>query len=275
VGAEEALTLAGHRLYADLLRRLRDDAGFAFLQPGRFLMPPPGAAPPWTEFFPLPGRSPLANLMQTRFNAYVDAVRRDLMSPMFGDLDGLVVLTDLLSALNQGQSAFDDAQLALAAAADALRWDRSWTDWLAAFARLELPPRFIGRVAFAATKADHIAARQRANLAALMRRVTRIPDAGTTSAVFAVASVRCTEDVVETLAGRPVSAVRGRIIGEPRPARFYPGEVPDGLPDDTFWQHRFLALPDFEPMRLPETGRGGIPQLGLDGLIAFLLTDLL
>jgi hypothetical protein len=30
-----------------------------------------------------------------------------------------------------------------------------------------------------------------------------------------------------------------------------------------FWQHRFLALPDFEPMRLPEAGRGGIPQLGL------------
>jgi uncharacterized protein len=238
-------------------------------------MPPPGAAPPWTEFFPLSGRSPLAGLMQTRFNAYVEAVRRDLMSPLFGDLDGLVVLTDLLSALNQGQSAFSDAQLALTAAADALRWDRSWTDWLAALARFELPPRFIGRVAFAATKADHIAARQRANLAALMRRATRTPDAGATSAVFAIASVRCTEDVVETLAGRPVSAVRGRIIGEPRPARFYPGEVPDGLPDDAFWQHRFLALPDFEPMRLPENGRGGIPQLGLDSLIAFLLMDVL
>jgi predicted YcjX-like family ATPase len=165
--------------------------------------------------------------------------------------------------------------LALAAAADALRWNRSWTDWLAAFARLELPPRSIGRVAFVATKADHIAARQRANLAALMRRVTHLPEGGATSAVFAVASVRCTEDVVETLAGRPVSAVRGRIIGEPRPARFYPGEVPDGIPDDTFWQHRFLALPDFEPMRLPEAGRGGIPQLELDGLIAFLLRDLL
>jgi uncharacterized protein len=47
------------------------------------------------------------------------------------------------------------------------------------------------------------------------------------------------------------------------------------LPDDTFWQHRFLALPDFEPMHLLEAGRGGIPQLGLDGLIAFLLADIL
>lgn len=275
VKADEALTASGHRLYTELLKRLRDELGWAFLQPGRFLMPPPGAPPPWTEFFPLPGRSPLAALMQSRFDAYVDAVRRDLMSPMFGDLDGLVVLTDLLSALNQGQSAFADAQLALAAAADALRWDRSWAEWLAAFARLELPPRSIGRVAFVATKADHIAARQRTNLAALMRRVTRIPEAAATSAVFAVAAVRCTEDVVETLAGRPVSAVRGRIIGEPRPARFYPGEVPDHPPDDAFWQHRFLALPDFEPMRLPEAGRGGIPQLGLDSLLSFLLMDLL
>jgi uncharacterized protein len=275
VAADEALTLSGHRLYTDVLHRMRDEEGLAFLQPGRFLMPPPGAPPPWTQFFPLPGQSPLARLMRARFNAYVEAVRRDLMSPMFGDLDGLVVLSDLLSALHQGQPAFADAQLALAAAADALRWDRSWTDWLAAFARLELPSRSIGRVAFAATKADHIASRQRGNLAALMRRVTRVPEGGATSAVFAISSVRCTEDVVETLAGRPVSAVRGRIIGEPRPARFYPGEVPDSLPDDMFWQHRFLALPDFEPMRLPEAGRGGIPQLGLDALAAFLLTDIL
>jgi uncharacterized protein len=275
VEADEALTLTGHRLYTDVLHRLRDEAGLAFLQPGRFLMPPPGPPPPWAQFFPLPGRSPLANLMGARFGAYVDAVRRDLMAPLFGDLDGLVVLADLLSALHQGQSAFADAQLALAAAADALRWGRSWTDWVAAFARLEMPPRSIARVAFAATKADHIATRQRGNLTSLMRRVTRIPDGGATSAVFAVASVRCTEDVVETLAGRPVSAVRGRIIGEPRPARFYPGEVPDGLPDDTFWQHRFLALPNFEPMHLLEAGRGGIPQLGLDALIAFLLADIL
>jgi len=275
VVADEALTLSGHRLYTEVLHRMRDEAKLAFLQPGRFLMPPPGPPPPWTQFFPLPGQSPLAKLMRERFNAYVDAVRRDLMSPMFGDLDGLVVLADLLSALHQGQSSFADAQSSLAAAADALRWDRSWTDWLASFARFELPPSSIGRVAFVATKADHIASRQRGNLAALVRRVTRVPEGNATSAAFAIASVRCTEDVVETLAGRPVSAVRGRIIGEPRPARFYPGEVPDGLPDDAFWQHRFLALPDFEPMRLPEAGRGGIPQLGLDALMAFLLADIL
>jgi predicted YcjX-like family ATPase len=274
-GADDSLSSNGHRLYTETLRRMRDEIGLSFLQPGRFLMPPPGAQPPWMQFFPLPGSSPLANAMQARFNAYVDAARRDLMSPMFGELDSLVVLADLLSALHQGQSAFADAQLALAAAADALHWESSWTDYLAAFARLSLPPGPIKRVAFVATKADHIAARQRGNLTSLMRHITRLPQSSAASAVYSLASVRCTEDVVETLSGRPVSAVRGRIIGESRPARFYPGEVPDSVPDDLFWQHRFLALPDFEPMRLPDGGRGGIPQIGLDALIAFLLADIL
>ncbi len=219
----------------------------------------------------MPGRGPLAALLRARFDAYVEAVRRDLNSPLFGDLDRLVVLADLLSALHEGRAAFADAQSALAAAAGALRWGRSWTDWVAAFARLELPAQAIGRVAFVATKADHVAARQRGNLAALMRRLTRVPKGGATSAAFAIAAVRCTEDVVETLAGRPVSAVRGRIIGEPRPARSYPGEVPDAPPDDAFWQHRFLALPDFEPMRPPEDGRGGVPQIGLDFSAGFPL----
>ena len=128
VGADEALSLTGHRLYTEVLQRMRDELGLVYLQPGRFLMPSPGAQPPWMQFFPLPGRSPLAKLMQARFSAYVDAVRRDLMSPMFADLNSLVVVADLLSALHQGQAAFADTQLALVAAADVLRWERSWTD---------------------------------------------------------------------------------------------------------------------------------------------------
>ena len=39
--------------------------------------------------------------------------------------------------------------------------------------------------------------------------------------------------------------------------------------------HPFLALPIFEPMRLPLGGRGGVPHIDLDALIAFLLEDVL
>jgi len=56
--ADEALARTGTGLYRDLLHRLREEAGLSLLQPGRFLMPPPGPSPPWMAFFPMVGGSP-------------------------------------------------------------------------------------------------------------------------------------------------------------------------------------------------------------------------
>ena len=130
-------------------------------------------------------------------------------------------------------------------------------------------------MAFAATKADHVADRQRGNLAALMRSLTEVPGSSVKTGHFAIASVRCTEDFVWTLEGRPVSAVRGRVLGQQVMTRSYPGEVPDRPPEGDFWAHPFLALPHFEPMRLPDGGRFGVPNIGLDALLTFLLEDVL
>jgi predicted YcjX-like family ATPase len=69
--------------------------------------------------------------------------------------------------------------------------------------------------------------------------------------------------------------VRGRLIGDERLARSYPGEVPDRMPDAAFWAHPFFALPEFEPVRLRLGGRGGVPHIGLDTLMAFLLEEFL
>ncbi len=276
--ADEALAATGHRLYRDLLHRLRDEQGLALLQPGRFVLPPPGPPPPWMEFAPLPGRGGLAGLLARRFDAYVAAVRRELASPMFGDLDRLVVLADLLSPLHAGPAAFADAQAALAEAAAALRWGERGGRALAmgVLRRLGLSPRVIRRVALAATKADHVGERQRGNLVALLRDLFRLPaDRALSVAAFAIAAVRCTEDFVWTLDGHPVSAVRGRLVGDASLTRSYPGEVPDRAPDAAFWAHPFLAVPVFEPVRPPEGGRGGVPNIGLDALLAFMLDDLL
>jgi predicted YcjX-like family ATPase len=271
--ADDALARSGHRRYRVLLRSLRDEAGLSALQPGRFLMPPPGGEPPWMEFFPFAGEGPLADLLRARYDAYVADVRAQLMAPAFGQVDRLVVLVDLLSALHAGPKAFADAMAALADVAEALHWrgPALLPDWLAAILGFG-----ITRVAFAASKADHVAERQRGNLAALAAAVTRLPmPGGLATATFAVAGVRCTEDVVWTLDGHPVSAVRGRVAGAERAGRFWPGEVPDKLPGPEFWTHPFLALPDFEPMRLPLGGRGGVPNVNLDALLAFLLEDVL
>jgi predicted YcjX-like family ATPase len=110
-----------------------------------------------------------------------------------------------------------------------------------------------------------------------VRQLTHLPgDAGgAATASFAIAAVRCTEDFVWTLEGRNVSAVRGRVLGTDRMTRSYPGEVPDRPPDPAFWAHPFLALPSFEPRTLPAGGRAGVAQIGLDGLLAFLLEDVL
>ncbi len=272
--ADENLAHAGTRLYREMLGRLRE-RGLAFLQPGRHLMPAPGPEAPWLSFFPATGQGGLVALLAERYAAYQEAVKRELSSPLFADVDRLVILADVLSALHAGQAAFADMRAALAAAAGALRWEFSWLAALGALAELRLPPRIIGRVAFAATKADHVAERQRGNLAALMRTLTPLPAGGVRSGHFAVASVRCTEDFVWTLEGRPVSAVRGRVLGQQVMTRSYPGEVPDRPPGDDFWAHPFLALPQFEPMRLPEGGRLGVPNVGLDALLGFLLEDVL
>jgi predicted YcjX-like family ATPase len=273
--ADESLALAGARLYRDMLGHLRA-AGLAFLQPGRHLMPAPGPEPPWMAFFPMASEGGgLHGLLQSRYDAYVDAVRRDLTSPLFAEVDRLVILADVLSALHAGEAAFADMRAALSAAAGSLRWEFSWLEAIGALAELRLPPRVISRVAFAATKADHVADRQRGNLAALMRSLTDIPAGHVKAGHFAIASVRCTEDFVWTLEGRPVSAVRGRVLGHQVLTRSYPGEVPDRPPDADFWEHPFLALPQFEPLRLPDGGTFGVPNIGLDALLAFLLEDVL
>jgi predicted YcjX-like family ATPase len=273
-GADEPLAQAGARLYRAALTRLRE-AGLSFLQPGRHLMPAPGPEPPWMAFFPMTGNGGLAALLESRYEAYKGAVRRDLASPLFADVDRLVILADVLTALHAGEPAFADMRSALSAASASLRWEWSWLEAFAALAEFRLPPRVISRVAFAATKSDHVADRQRGNLAALMRALTEVPSSEVKTGHFAIASVRCTEDFVWTLEGRPVSAVRGRVLGQQVMTRSYPGEVPDRPPDSGFWVHPFLALPAFEPMRLPDGGRMGVPNIGLDALLGFLLEDVL
>ena len=178
-----------------------------------------------------------------------------------------------LSGSTSRPDSFADAQAALAAASAALRWQFSWSDALTALLALRLPPPSIRRVAYAATKADHVASRQRGNLRALMAALT--PGGGNVVAQhFAIASIRCTEDATMALGGRSVSAVRGRIAGQ-GVGLSYPGEVPDGPPDAAFWAGEFFDLPDLEPTRLPGAGRTGVPHIELDALLTFLLDDLL
>ena len=270
--AEEALARQGFALYRQALRTCRDRLGFRFLQPGRVLNPGPRGDAPLLWFFPLPEPEGggLADLLARRHAAYLADQRAAFFDPFFRRFHRQAVLVDALGALHAGEEAFDDTAEALAAVAASLRGGIGLFDLLTG--------QGVRRVAFAATKADHVPARAREALVGLLGDLVGRDPAGPLDAatsVHAVASIRCTEDDVAMLEGRPVAAVRGVLLESGRSAKVYPGEVPLRRPGPGFWEHAFFEMPVFQPPRLAGDGKAGIPHLGLDALLAALIGDLL
>jgi predicted YcjX-like family ATPase len=271
--AEDALARRGYGLYRDALRACRDTHGLRLLQPGRFLNPGPRGEAPLLWFFPLPetARGGLAALCARRYAAYLDDQRTTFLDPFFSRFHRQVVLVDVLGALHAGQEAFEDTADALAAIAGVI-------------SGANLIERLLGaaptRVAFAATKADHVPTRARDALAALLEHLAlgargRAEASGAATAFHALAAIRCTEDAVATLEGRAFPAVRGILLNEGKGATIYPGEVPMKPPEPAFWDAAFFQMPEFRPPRLDPAGGSGVPHLGMDGLLAWLLGDAL
>jgi hypothetical protein len=268
--ADEAVARHGFALYRDALRACRDRLGFRFLQPGRALNPGPRGEAPILWFFPLPHpeASGLAEAMARRHAAYLEDQRSSFFDPFFRRFHRQAVLVDALGALHAGEEAFDDTAEALSAIARSLRGGGGLFDLLTG--------QGVKRVTFAATKADHVPSRAREALTGLLGDLVgreQPGPLGAETAVHAVASIRCTEDDVATLEGRPVSAVRGLLLEGGKVAKVYPGEVPLRRPEGAFWDHAFFEMPVFQPPRLSGDGRSGVPHLGLDSLLAALIGD--
>jgi predicted YcjX-like family ATPase len=272
--ANEALARQGARLYRDALRGCRDTLGFRFLQPGRLLNPGPRGETPLLWFFPLPptATGSLATLMAERHAAYIDAQRSEFFEPYFRRFERQAVLVDVLGALHAGREAFEDTAEALAAIAESLRYGGGWLDWLTGVG--------VERVAFVATKSDHVPARQRDALESLLASLIAAPQgrasiAGVTTSVHSMASIRCTEDDIVTLDGHRVAAVRGILMSNGKTAKVYPGDIPLRPPTPDFWLEEFFAMPDFQPPQLDMVGGHGVPHLGLDTVVAALIGDVL
>ena len=90
----------------------------------------------------------------------------------------------------------------------------------------------------------------------------RASEAGVATSVHALASIRCTEDDVATLEGRPVATVRGVLLANGRSAKVYPGEIPLRPPEPGFWEHGFFEMLEFQPPRLDAAGGSGVPHWG-------------
>ena len=138
--------------------------------------------------------------------------------------------------------------------------------------------RRIGRVVFAATKADHVPAIRRDHLLHLLESLSdpaRVRQTGRGAGVTyqVAASLLSTEDGTARIDGRPVQVVRGVRLGEDKVRAFHVGEVPVSMPPADFWTEAFFEMPVFRPPPLDPWK--GLPHLGLDRVLDDLIGDIL
>ncbi|MFY0991516.1 YcjX family protein [Halomonas sp. C05BenzN] len=277
--ADEAQLAEIAELYSEALRAARE-AGFADLQPGRFLLPGELAGAPVLQFFPLPGieqadPGELAKLppesnyatLARRFRHYQQHIVRPFYRDHFRRFDRQIVLVDLLGALNAGPERFEDLSRALANLMQSFDYGKR-----SLLSRLFAPR--IDRLAFAATKADHVTPEQHPRLVTLLETLLAEPlkdlrFADVPVRALSLASIRATESREVSHRGRRTPALRGTGL-DGAALLLFPGEVPDRLPDAGFWTRQGFDFPAFRPA--PREG-GALPHIRMDAALDWLIGD--
>lgn len=267
-------------LYARGLRAARE-AGFADLQPGRFLLPGELEGAPVLQFFPLPGireadRDALAALpaeslyatLARRFRHYQQHIVKPFYREHFRRFDRQIVLVDVLGALNAGPERFEDLSRALSNLMQSFDYGRR-----SLLTRLFAPR--IDRLAIAATKADHVTPEQHGRLVALLEALLADPlkdlrFADVPVRALSLAAIRATQSREVTQQGRRTPALRGTTLaGES--LLLFPGEVPDRLPGADFWARQGFDFTAFRP--LPRDKGAPLPHIRMDAALDWLIGD--
>lgn len=283
---DEGRATALAAVYADYLVRARA-AGWSDCTPGRFLLPGDLAGSPALTFSPLPPsegearRGSLGREFARRFEAYKHQVVRPFFRDHFARIDRQIVLADVLGAIDAGPRATEDMRAAMAAILAAFRpGRRGWLDALTGRRR-------VGRILFAATRADHLHHSQHARLTAIMAGMMRAARdradfAGAETAAMSVAALRATVETVIRHQGTDLDCVKGR-LADGRVMAFHAGDLPAN-PAEILDPARAGAVRwldgDYAQMRfLPGPGNGGpgrgLPHIRLDKALEFLIGDLL
>ncbi|MDX2258171.1 MAG: YcjX family protein [Hyphomicrobiaceae bacterium] len=296
--ADEQVAIAGASLFTSYLAEARRRApAEAALGPGRFLLPGDLEGSPQLTFFPLGDAAraaeqprTLASLLARRYDSYRANVVEPFFRAHFARLDRQIVLVDALGALNGGAEALANLERGLAGVLAAFRPGRqSWLSFIT--------PRRVGRIVFAATKADHVHRSSHPRLQAILekavaRAARRASTAGAGVRCIALAALRATEDVEKVTGSEtyrcvrgiplPGQAVAGRAFDGRKPAVVFPGDLPAD-PLDAFEptsarpeHYNFVRFMPPERSVQPWSAGGAArvwPHVGLDEIITFLLGD--
>lgn len=292
--AVEAVAQRAAALFTDYLRNCRNDAlAQSTLPPGRFLMPGDLEGSPLLTFAPLelpvsdkPAAGSLFEMMERRYNSYVNRIVKPFYMDHFSRLDRQIVLVDLLSALNAGPQAVDDVRNALRDVLASFRPGQ--TSWLNA-----ILGKRIDRILFAATKADQLHHTSHDRLEAILRQVVsealeRSNHSGAQHDVVALSSIRATREhmlkqgseELPSIAGIPK---QGEKIGRKtydgiEEIALFPGDLPDN-PRDALRADGDPIETVFLRFRPPElrdpssVNANSFPHIRLDKALNFLLGD--
>ena len=291
---DEQVAIRGARLFTDYLVAARAaDPTLSITGPGRFLLPGDLEGSPLLTFFPLPRDGEqgggLAQMLERRFESYKTHVVRPFFRDHFSRLDRQIVLVDALSALNSGPEGVADLEATLTAVLAAFRPGRA--SWLA-----ELFSPRIDRIAFAATKADHLHSANHDRLEAILGALTARAEARATGAgadirAFAIAALRATKEGEVTrdgqrlpcIIGTPLAGekIGGEIFDGKRSAAVFPGDLPPpdvimGEAAGSTFAHDVHVVRFAPPRIITETPSGLVapwPHVRLDRALEFLIGD--
>jgi predicted YcjX-like family ATPase len=259
-------------------------AGYADCTPGRFLLPGDLEGSPVLTFAPLPPgpapRGSLARECARRFEAYKTQVVKPFFRAHFARIDRQVVLVDVLGALHAGPRAVEDLRQAMAGLLGAFRPGR--TGLLAGV----LGQKRVGRILFAATKADHLHHSQHDRLAAIMAALVaearqRADFAGARTQAMAIAALRATVEDRRSVNGQTHDLVRGRLLEGGAQVALHPGDLPEdplavlapARAGTAVWDEGDYGVMRFAPAPLSLRPGDGPPHIRLDRAAEFLLGD--
>jgi predicted YcjX-like family ATPase len=215
-------------------------------------------------------------------------VVRPFFRDHFSRLDRQIVLVDVLSALNSGPDGIADLEATLTSVLGAFRPGRA--SWLGQL----FSPR-IDRIAFAATKADHLHSANHDRLEAILGALTaraeaRAASAGADIKALAIAALRATKEGevardgqrLPCIIGTPLAGekIGGEVFDGKRSAAVFPGDLPPpevvtGERAGSF--KRDVHVVRFAPPRIITETPSGLaapwPHVRLDRALEFLIGD--
>lgn len=267
--------------FREFLLRCKDsEHRLSNLQPGRFIMPGDMTGSPALTFSPLLDFQKqkgddvwsYRRIMSDRFESYKKKVVKPFFKEHFASLDRQFVLVDLLGAIEAGHSSVQELDETLDLVMQAYRPGK--LSWLSSL----LLGKRVSHLYFAASKADLLPRDQQKRLTSLLSSFARSKGdrslyLGAQVAYSALAAVRATEAAEIQQDGQPYEAIIGQKQDEKEKSVIFPGDLPEDLRDLRTFEAGDFSLPKLKPPVLTAVDQNGIPHIGLDRALEFLLKD--